>query len=136
LKINMFSSIRTSKQNKEIVQELTRKLSLGAENVIARIAFTYSLSKEHSLELKNIQDSQGKEYSAKILFGDYLPYYVAMVAVHYDIYKADKDVPKYIKMHVDDGLSLIYEEFGRSNLTGIEYLLQKIDAGLKKAGGS
>lgn len=132
----MFSSIRTSRQNKELVQELTRKLGLGAENVIARIAFTYSLSKDRSLDIKDIRDAQGKEYSAKILFGEYISYYVALVAVHYNIYKTDKDVAKYVKMHVDDGLELIYNEFAKSNLSGIEYLLQKIEVGLKKAGGS
>ena len=34
----MFSHIKTSKENKEVVTLLTNKLNLGAENVIARIA--------------------------------------------------------------------------------------------------
>jgi DNA sulfur modification protein DndE len=128
----MFSSIKTSKNNKEIVQELTRKLNLGAENIIARIAFAYSLSKEVYLDIKDIKDSQGKEYSAKILFGEYLPYYTAMVCVHYNLYKTDKDIARYIKMHVDDGLEMIHQEFSKTNLNGMEYLLMKIEAGLKK----
>ena len=40
----MFTQIKTSKENKEVVSLLTRKLGFGAENVIARVAFTYSLS--------------------------------------------------------------------------------------------
>jgi len=127
----MFSSIKTSKNNKQVVQELTRKLNLGAENVIARIAFAYSLSKDKQLDLKQIQDAQGKEYSAKILFGEHLPYYIAMVCVHYDVYKDDKDIGRYVKMHVDDGLELIHKEFGKSNLSGMEFLIQKIEAGIK-----
>lgn len=127
----MFSSIKTSKNNKEVVQELTRKLNLGAENVIARIAFAYSISKDIHLDLKDIQDAQGKEYSAKILFGEYLSYYIAMICVHYNLYKTDKDIARYVKMHIDDGLQLIHKEFGKSNLTGIEYLIQKIETGIK-----
>ena len=33
----MFSQIKTSAKNREIVVDLTRKFNLGAENVIARI---------------------------------------------------------------------------------------------------
>lgn len=128
----MFSSIKTSKGNKEIVQDLTKKLNLGSENIIARLAFSYSLSKDRFLDLKDIRDAQGKEYSARILFGEYLPYYVAMVSVHYNVMSTDKDISKYVKMHVDDGLDLINKEFVKSNLSGIEYILQKIEAGLKK----
>ena len=39
----MFSQIKTSAKNREIVVDLTRKFNLGAENVIARIAIAYSL---------------------------------------------------------------------------------------------
>ena len=43
----MFTSIRTSKANKEIVTELSRKFNLGAENTVARIALAYSLSQKY-----------------------------------------------------------------------------------------
>ena len=39
----MFNQIKTSAHNREIVTFLTRKFGLGAENIIARIAITYSL---------------------------------------------------------------------------------------------
>ncbi|MFA7136359.1 MAG: DndE family protein, partial [Bacteroidales bacterium] len=42
----MFTHIKTSKENRILVAELTRKLNLGTENIVARIAFTYSLSKD------------------------------------------------------------------------------------------
>ena len=45
----MFTSIKTSKINKDIVTDLSRKFNLGAENIIARIALTYSLSKARKL---------------------------------------------------------------------------------------
>lgn len=129
----MFTHIKTSKENRELVSKLTRKLNLGTENHIARIALTYSLSKDRRMDLSEIKDSGGKEYSKNVLFGDYLPYYVSLVCVHYNIYKTDKDIPKYIKMHIDDGLQLINQEIEENpNLDGFEYVIDKIENGLKE----
>jgi DNA sulfur modification protein DndE len=129
----MFTHIKTSKDNRELVSKLTRKLNLGTENIIARIAFTYSLAKENKIDLNEIKDSQGKEYSKAVLFGNNLPYYISLLCVHYNIYKTDKDIPKYIKMHIDDGLQLINKELLENpNLDGFEYIIEKIDNGLKE----
>ena len=129
----MFTHIRTSKENKEVVSQLTRKLSLGTENIIARIALTYSLSNERKLEIKDLQNSSGKEYSKAVLFGNYLDYYLGLVAVHYDLHISDKDLPKYIKMHIDDGLELLDEEVSnRSNIDGFDFLVEKIEMGLEE----
>lgn len=127
----MFTSIKTSKSNKYIVTDLSRKFNLGAENIIARIALTYSLSKDRLLSLTDISDSQGKEYSKNVLFGSNLPYYVGLICVKYGLYKTDKDIPKYIKMHIDDGLQLLNNELrDNPNLNGYDYLINKIETGL------
>ncbi len=128
----MFTSIKTSKINKDIVTDLSRKFNLGAENVIARIAFTYSLSKDRLLSLSDIADSQGKEYSKHVLFGNNLPYYIGLICVKYGIYKTDKDIPKYVKLHIDDGLQLMNKELCENpNLNGYDYLIDKINHGLE-----
>ena len=128
----MFTSIKTSRANKYIVTDLSRKFNLGAENIIARIALTYSLSKDHLLSLTDISDSQGKEYSKNVLFGSNLPYYVGLICVKYGLYKTDKDIPKYIKMHIDDGLQLMNNELrDNPNLNGYDYLIDKITNGLE-----
>lgn len=54
----MFNSIKTSRVNKLVVTELSRKFNLGAENVIARIALAYSLAQDRQLSLSDIADSQ------------------------------------------------------------------------------
>ena len=127
----MFTQIKTSKENKEIVSQLTRKLGLGTENIIARIAYSYSLSKGNQLDLNNIENSMGKEYSKSVLFGDYADIYMAMVCTHYNLYKTDKDIAKYIKMHVDEGLQLLNKEVEeRSNIDGFDFLSEKINDGL------
>lgn len=127
----MFTQIKTSRANKLIVTELSRKFNLGTENVVARIAFAYSLSKGQRMNLSEISDSQGKEYSRTVLFGNNYPFYLALLCTHYGIYKTDKDIPKYIKMHLDDGLRLMDEELkDNPNLNGIDYLIDKIESGL------
>lgn len=128
----MFSNIKTSKANKDRVTSLTNKLNLGAENVIARIALAYSLNQERRMDLAKVQDAGGKEYSAKVLFGDYTDYYIALICVHYGLYKTDKDIAKYIKMHIDDGIELLSLEFaGNVSTTGFDFIASKIDAGLQ-----
>lgn len=127
----MFSHIRTSKENKEVVSKLTRKLNLGTENIISRIALTYSLSKNRKLDLTDMQNSSGKEYSKAVLFGEYIDYYIGMVAVHYNLYVTDKSLPRLIKMHIDDGLQILNEEVNeRGNLDGFDFISEKIEEGL------
>ena len=129
----MLTHIRTSKENREVVAKLTRRLNLGTENHISRIALVHSLSQNRTLKLENIQNSSGKEYSKSVLFGQYLDYYLGMVALHYSIHISDKDLPRYIKMHIDDGLQLLNEELNqRSNIDGFDFLVEKIEKGLKE----
>jgi DNA sulfur modification protein DndE len=127
----MFTQINTSKENKEIVSLLTRKLNLGTENIVARIAYSYSLSQNKKLDLNDIKDAGGKNYSKSVLFGDYYDLYLGMLCVHYNLYKTDKDIPKYIKMHIDDGLSLLNEEVNNhSNIDGFDFITDKIQKSL------
>lgn len=129
----MFTSIKTSRANKDIVTDLSRKFNLGAENIIARIALTYSLSQDCLLSLSDIADSQGKEYSKNVLFGSNMPYYIGLICVKYGLYKTDKDIPKYIKLHIDDGLQLMNKELrDNPNLNGYDYLIDKIERGLNQ----
>jgi DNA sulfur modification protein DndE len=128
----MLINLRTSEANKTVVQELTRKLNLGAENVVSRIAFAYSLSKGIKLNLENnLHDSKGKEYKDDILFGKYRDYYMAMICQHYNLYKSDKDIGKYIKMHIDHGLGLMNKLFeDNKNYSGLDFLIEHIERGI------
>lgn len=130
----MLINIRTSEANKSVVQDLTRKLGLGTENVVSRIAFSYSISKNIKLNLDtDLHDSKGKEYKDDILFGKYRDYYIALVCQHYDLYKTDKDIAKYIKMHIDHGLELMNKLFTENrNYSGLDFLLENIELGIEK----
>ncbi len=128
----MFQSVKTSEINRSIVAELTSKLGVGPENIIARIAFAYSISQGKKLNLSNLGDSKGKEYSSKVLFGDYPAFYIAIVCQHYGLHKADYDISKYIKMHIDDGLNLISEIVQENpNLPLFDFILEQIEKGLE-----
>ncbi|MEQ3676072.1 MAG: DndE family protein [Dokdonia sp.] len=129
----MFKQIKTSTDNKEVVAQLSRRLNLGKENVIARIALTYSLSKERKLNLADIKDAGGKEYSKSVLLGSNEHIYVGLVCTHYNLYKTDKALPKYIKMHIDDGLELIDKELKENpKFDGFDFLVNRIESGLAK----
>lgn len=124
----MFSSIKTSRENKDRVTRLTNKLNLGAENVIARLAFGYSIAREDKLDLRDIGDSQGKEYNVKVLFGSYLDVYISIICVHYNLHITDKDLSKYVKMHVDEGLKLIDIEISNKNaITGNDFIMNEVE---------
>lgn len=128
----MLINIRTSEANKTVVQELTKKLNLGSENYISRIALTYSLAKGIKLESdQHYKDTRGKEYKEEVLFGKHRDFYVSLVCQHYNIYKTDKDIPRYIKMHIDQGLELINKLFElNSNYSSIDFLLENIEKGI------
>lgn len=127
----MFTQIRTSSKNKEVVSILTHKFGLGAENIIARIAIAYSLQKGNHYSPLNVQDSGGKEYSKNVLFGNLYPIYAAMMCKYYNIKMNDKDLPRYFKIHLDDGLGLIMSEVKNNpNLVGFDYIFDKIKVGL------
>lgn len=111
---------------------MTKKLNLGAENIIARIAFAHSLAQDRKMDLKKISDSRGKEYSSKVLFGEYSDFYVGMICVTYNLHKSDKDIARYVKMHIDDGLELIGKKIDlKSTITGTEFLTNEIEKGIK-----
>lgn len=129
----MFKQIKTSKDNREVVAQLTRKLNLGKENTIARMALTHSLSTGRKLDLKDIMDSGGKEYSKSVLLGEYEDVYIGLICTHYKLYKTDNNLSKYIKMHIDDGLELLEIELNENpKFDGFDFLIDKINVGLKE----
>ena len=125
------TQIKTSTRNKEVVTKLTLKFSLGAENVIARIAIAYSLKSGVHFLPTDIKDSGGKEYSKSVLFGSLFPLYVSMICAHYGVKDTDKDLPRYFKLHLDDGLERIDNDLrDNPNLFGFDYLFDRIHEGL------
>ena len=128
----MFTQIKTSLQNKDNVIDLTRKFNLGAENIIARIAIAYSLKSGKKFSPLDVKDSGGKEYSKKVLFGSNYNIYLAMLCTHYNIEDTDKDIPRYLKIHLDDGLEMIAKDLKHNpNLVGFDYLFDRINEGLQ-----
>lgn len=129
----MIGQIKTSTENRERVARLTRKFGLGAENIIARIAIAYSLKQGNHFDPTKVKDSGGKEYSRNVLFGNLFPLYLSMIREHYQIKSTDKDLPRYFKLHLDDGLELIDKDVkDNPNLVGFDYLFDKIHEGLSE----
>ncbi len=128
-------NIKTSEKNQEVVRKLTSKLPHGTkENVIARIAFGYSLQNGKKFTSKefNLYDSKGKEYKDHILFdAKYRDFYVALICQYYGIYKTDENIPKYIKLHIDHGLELMDNIFQDNfNYTFFDFLADYVEKGI------
>ncbi|MDN5554510.1 DndE family protein [Prevotella sp.] len=108
-------NIKTSVKNQKVITDLTKKLPGDTkENVIARIALGYSLAqgRKFTRDEYELYDSQGKEYKDQILFdADYKEYYIALICQAYQINKANEDLAKLIKLHIDHGLILINKYF-------------------------
>lgn len=123
----MSKSFRTSKSNKVIVGELTRLLSLGFENHIARIAIIYSIKKWEKSGDIILRDSKGKEYSSQILFGQYDDVYKALIGIKHEISINDPKISQLIKFHLDRGLELLAAELleDDSDIYSLEEFLEK-----------
>lgn len=127
----MLKSIKTSESNRIVVTELTNKLGMGPENIIARIALAYSIAQGRRLDISQMADSKGKEYSSNVLLGDYADLYKAIACQHYNLYKDDPDIARYIKMHIDDGLELISKYLeDNTNLLLFDFILEQVEKGL------
>ena len=105
----MSKTYKTSKENRKILTEITRILSLGHENHIGRIGIMMSVSNSEGIDLENItlKDSGGKEYSNRVLFGDYESIYKEVIAYAHQIASSDPKLDSYIKYHLDRGIELI-----------------------------
>jgi DNA sulfur modification protein DndE len=125
-------NISTSSENKEVVQRLTTKLSISEQNIIARIAISYSLSKNRYFEIKDILSSKdGKEYKEHTLLGNYKNFYVALICQHYNLPQSSPDLPKFFKLHLDDGLQLIDKIFADNpNYAMFDFLLKHLETGI------
>lgn len=125
-------NISTSPENEPLVKSLTHRIGLGSENHISRIALAYSLAKGYTLDLeKDLQSFGGKEYKDHTLFGNYKEYYIALICQRYQLHKDDTNIRKFLKMHIDKGLELIYKFFeDNQNFSGIEFLLDNIEIGI------
>lgn len=105
----MPKTYKTSKNNRTLVTDLTRILSLGHENHIARIGLMYSLKNHEpsTNEIYKIKDSGGKEYSTNVLFGEYEDLYKEVTAYCHNIAVNDPKIDFYIKYHLDRGIELL-----------------------------
>lgn len=128
----MIINIKTSELSHKLIREYSTKLKLPAENIIARIALAYSISKNRQLDIKSIRDSKGKEYKEDTFFGKHKTYFISMLCQLYGIHRTDINLPKYVKLHIDEGLELM-DKFFESNVnhTIYDFLIETIDRGVE-----
>ena len=124
-------NISTSEETEVILGKLSQRFNLGAKNILMRVALSYSLTRGRKLSLDAVEDTKGNPYKEITLVGQYKNYYVALICQHYQIYKTDTDIPKYFKLHVDDGLKLFDKLFSENiNYNFSDFLLEHIERGI------
>lgn len=129
-------NIKTSEKSQEIIRRLTAKISdrPTPENVIARIALAYSLQVGTKFNLRDADmgDNKGKEYKDHILFDSQnRDFYIALICQYYGITKMDESIPKYVKLHIDDGLDALDKIFSSSEYGFFDFLNENIEKGLR-----
>lgn len=105
----MSYSIHTALKHKLPIASISKSWGLGKENIIARMAFTISLRMDEAINFETLYDSKGKEYRAKVLFGEHQNIYEELLCKRENINKDHPNFKKYIKAHIDRGLDLISE---------------------------
>jgi DNA sulfur modification protein DndE len=124
-------TIKTSEANHQIVRDLTSKFDATYENVVAQFAIAYSIAQNRHFKIEDAKDSKGKEYKDSQLGGSRFYLFIALISQHYDLYKTDTQIPKLLKIHLDDGLELMKKFFeDNPSFTGFDFLLDQIEKGL------
>ncbi len=124
-------NVATSEITEEILGRLSQRFSLASKNILMRIALSYSITRGRQLQLSDIEDTKGNPYKEITLVGKYRSYYIAIICQHYGIYKTDLDIPKYFKLHIDNGLRLLDKLFTESSNYGFtDFLLEHIERGI------
>ncbi|AEE51789.1 DndE family protein [Haliscomenobacter hydrossis] len=125
-------NIKTSELSFELIRKFTSRFQVQAENVVPRIALSYSIAKGRKMRLPEVKDSRGKEYKDSILLGKHRTFFIALICQHYEIYKTDENIRKYIKMHIDDGLELMDKFFeSNPNHSVFDFLIENIERGIE-----
>jgi len=124
-------NVSTSEETEAILGRLSQRFSLSSKNILMRIALTYSLTRGRKLHDNKPEDTKGNPYKEITVVGHYRSYYVALICQFYGIYKTDSDIPKYFKLHIDDGLRQLDKLFSESsNYNLSDFLLEHIERGI------
>ena len=121
----MSYTIKTAEAFKLPIASQTRAWDLGAENVIARMAFATSLEMPEAIDIESLLDSKGKEYNARVLFGSFRTTYESMLCMREGITPSHPDFKKYVKAHVDRGLAVLID-YGNLDLAQLFDVLVEV----------
>lgn len=127
-------SIKTNQKNKQVVNYLTKKFNFPNEAVIARIAIAYSLQKLTKFNLDEVGnlDNTGKEYKGHNLFNSNSEdLYRSLFNQYYCNTTTNEQWSQLVKLHLDDGLSKLYNLISVQEKNHIDVLIESIKDGLQ-----
>lgn len=133
----MLINIRTSEEAEAILVRLSSRFNLASKNILMRMALGYSLSRNMRLTLDQLEDTRGKDYKdITVLSEKYRSFYVSLICQHYNLYKTDPDIGRYVKLHIDDGLRQLSNLFDNNpSYTFTDFLVEHIEQGISALDG-
>jgi DNA sulfur modification protein DndE len=124
-------NVSTSEETETILNKLQNRFNITSKNILMRIALAHSINRGRKLNNETPKDTKGNPYKEITIVGNFRNYYVALICQHYNLYKTDTDIPKFFKLHIDDGLILLDKLFAESsNYSFSDYLLEHIERGI------
>ena len=125
--------LKTSKRTKEIFEEIGRSSNLKPF-ALSKIAIALSLKDKQNINEYNNEDFNGLELQRSTVTGDYDAIFKALVEMNLNCNISDDEYyPYYMKLHIDRGAELLYNQYKYSggNLEKfLDNLLNKGDVNL------
>ena len=125
--------LKTSKKTKEIFEEIGRSSNLKPF-ALSKIAIALSLKDKQNINEYNNEDFNGLELQRSTVTGDYDAIFKALIEMNLHCNISDDEYyPYYMKLHIDRGAELLYNQYKYSggNLEKfLDNLLNKGDVNL------
>ena len=125
--------LKTSKKTKDIFEEIGASSNLKPF-ALSKISIALSLKDSNSIDLYDETDTNGLELQRSTVTGDYDAIFKALVEMNLNCNISDDEYyPYYMKLHIDRGAELLYNQYKYSggNLEKfLDNLLNKGDVNL------
>ena len=103
--------LKTSKKTKEIFEEIGRSSNLKPF-ALSKIAVSLSLKEKESIDDYENEDVNGLELQRSTVTGEYDAIFKALIEVNLNRNISDDEYyPHYMKLHMDRGAELLYNQY-------------------------
>ena len=121
--------LKTSKKTKEIFEEIGKSSNLKPF-ALSKIAVSLSLKDSNSIEDYKEEDSNGLELQRSTVTGEYDNLFKSLIEMNLGRHISDDEYyPYYMKLHMDRGAELLYNNYKYSGGKLEKFLLNVLNKG-------